>query len=120
MKKQTPILFMLLLLAALTLSACGVAGAIEPTQAMPEAEEPASAESAAADEQSVVSDVPVASSTPEEIPAATQADPTPTEAVVETVVEAAPTPRADLYATPPGEVALASGELQLVEFFAYW
>lgn len=31
-----------------------------------------------------------------------------------------PTPRAALDATDPAIVSLASGEIQLVEFFAYW
>jgi len=111
----------LLLFATFILSACGVASAIEQPQAMPEAVEPASdEESVVTDEQPTVTDIFVASATPTEMPAATQAEPTPTEAVAEAVVETAPTPRSDLYATPPGEVNLASGELQLVEFFAHW
>ena len=32
----------------------------------------------------------------------------------------APTPRAGLTATDPSVVKLASGEIQLVEFFAFW
>ena len=31
-----------------------------------------------------------------------------------------PTPRAGLESTDPSVVSLASGEIQLVEFFAYW
>ena len=42
-------------------------------------------------------------------------DPTATEAP-----PAKPTPRQELLASSPGEVALASGQVQLVEFFAYW
>jgi len=44
------------------------------------------------------------------------ADPTPT-----TLANlATPTPRAGLEASDPAEFALASGDLQLVEFFAFW
>ena len=45
------------------------------------------------------------------------AEPTP-EAVVEEQVP--PTPRAGLESTDPATVNLASGELQLVEAFAFW
>lgn len=31
-----------------------------------------------------------------------------------------PTPRAELYATDPSSVSLASGDFQFVELFAYW
>lgn len=31
-----------------------------------------------------------------------------------------PTPRPDLHATDPSTVSLASGQVQLVEFFAFW
>ncbi len=43
--------------------------------------------------------------------------PTATESVVEVAV---PTVRVGLSATSPGSVNLASGGLQLIEFFAYW
>jgi len=36
------------------------------------------------------------------------------------VSEEKPTPRAGLVATDPSTVSLASGEIQLVEFFAFW
>lgn len=49
-------------------------------------------------------------------------DPTPTvitaTAPIET--EVLPTPRINLEATSPSSVDLASGQLQLVEFFAFW
>lgn len=35
-------------------------------------------------------------------------------------VEPQPTPRAGLEATDPEKVMLASGDIQLVEFFAFW
>ena len=45
--------------------------------------------------------------------------PAPEEAL--TLSEAAkPTPRPDLEATDPTSINLASGEVQLVEFFAFW
>jgi hypothetical protein len=37
-----------------------------------------------------------------------------------TPMEVPPTPRAGLESTDPSTVALASGETQLVEFFAFW
>ncbi len=143
MKKQTLIIFMLLFISSLTLSACGVAGLIEQpqasgdaaaaeNQAVPEAVEPISDEVAVVEEQSEPEDSPAESEAPEDAPveaqAESQAEPTPTEMVTDVATEVvaedvdvpAPTPRADLDATPPGEVNLASGELQLVEFFAYW
>jgi hypothetical protein len=43
----------------------------------------------------------------------TQAEETPEEVVV-------PAPKAGLEATDPSVVNLASGEIQLVEFFAFW
>jgi hypothetical protein len=33
---------------------------------------------------------------------------------------APPTPRPDLHASDPSTVSLAAGQLQLVEFFAFW
>ena len=57
--------------------------------------------------------------------------PTATEATVESNVAeepnetlpeemAVPAPRTDLYATDPAAVSLASGDVQLVEMFAFW
>ncbi len=51
-------------------------------------------------------------------PAAVAAE--PAELVEEPAELPAPTPRTELEATDPREVSLASGGLQLVEFFAYW
>lgn len=50
------------------------------------------------------------------------AENTADEATEDAVLEemAAPTPRADLYATDPATVSLASGDVQLVEMFAFW
>jgi hypothetical protein len=39
---------------------------------------------------------------------------------VQDVVEVSPTARADLESTNPETVKLASGEIQLVELFAFW
>ena len=53
-------------------------------------------------------------------------EPTATEetsgggAAAEDAVAMVPTPRADLYATDPAIVNLASGEVQLIEMFAFW
>jgi outer membrane biosynthesis protein TonB len=44
----------------------------------------------------------------------------PAEPTEEPTEMPAPTPRTELQATNPREVNLASGELQFVEFFAYW
>ncbi|MBC8509414.1 MAG: hypothetical protein ISR58_21965 [Anaerolineales bacterium] len=137
MIKQIHFIFVLLLFAALTLSACGVAGFMEQPQAAGDAAAPEeqaapdaseSAAEGAVESSNAVEDVEVeeaqlqptetsvASQTPTEAPTAIQPEPTPTEVVV----EVAPTVRADLSATSPGAVNLASGEVQLVEFFAYW
>jgi hypothetical protein len=43
---------------------------------------------------------------------------TPDSSFVET--DPSPTIRPDLHATDPKEVVLASGKLQLIEFFAFW
>ncbi len=45
-------------------------------------------------------------------------EPGPIEATEESTEK--PTPRAGLVATDPSTVSLASGEIQLVEFFAFW
>jgi hypothetical protein len=49
-------------------------------------------------------------------------DPTETAVPTEEPTEAAspPPPRDEIIATDPTTVALASGEVQLVEFFAFW
>jgi hypothetical protein len=46
--------------------------------------------------------------------------PVPPEPTVSPTELSPPTPRAELAATDPQEFNLASGELQLVEFFAHW
>jgi len=45
-------------------------------------------------------------------------EPEPIEATEESTEK--PTPRSGLVATDPSTVTLASGEIQLVEFFAFW
>lgn len=58
--------------------------------------------------------------------AAPVADPTTSQSVEEAqagdadIPAAQPTPRQDLLASDPSTVSLASGQLQLVEFFAFW
>lgn len=58
--------------------------------------------------------------------AAPAADPTTSQPVEEAQAgdtdspAAPPTPRQDLHASDPSTVSLASGQLQLVEFFAFW
>ena len=49
---------------------------------------------------------------------ATEDSPAPTEVVAEENLQ--PTPRSGLESTDPSVVNLASGEIQLVEFFAFW
>jgi len=51
------------------------------------------------------------------------ADASPTEASADPAAPSQvvkPTPRHDLHASDPSTVSLASGQLQLVEFFAFW
>jgi hypothetical protein len=71
---------------------------------------------------------------PSEVPAQTSIPAQPPQATVEAANPAEeaggdnsapaaptmPTPRPDLEATNPGDVRLASGRVQLIEFFAFW
>ena len=69
--------------------------------------------------QPIFTEVPAASmETPEsEVAQAEEAEPT---AVPESPASAVPTARAGLESTDPATVNLASGQLQLVEVFAFW
>ena len=46
--------------------------------------------------------------------------PTPTPTTTPTPIPPPPWVSSDLHATPPGLVKLASGNVQIIEFFAYW
>lgn len=65
------------------------------------------------------SEKPEASSAVEEM-ATSQAVIEDTEVPNPAEQEVIPTVRSEMNATSPGDVKLASGELQLIEFFAYW
>lgn len=77
-------------------------------------------------------EVVVTSETPEDmlptktstvvLPAPTPTDALPSATAMATypATEALPTPRSGLEATDPATVEIASGQLQLVEFFAFW
>jgi len=77
-----------------------------PVEAYPAGEEPQTAPQA----------------TPEAYPATESTEPTaPAEEAYPAPDEAAkPAPKVEYVATNPGTVNLASGQLQLVEFFAFW
>ena len=128
----------LLLGAVLLIAACG--GATPESDADPYAEsgneQPVAQQQAAVEEPTVTSaptDTPVPA-TPTDEPATVtrqpaeapteevaEAEPTlPPEPAVTEAPPAKPTPRQGLAASSPAEVALASGQVQLVEFFAYW
>ena len=67
----------------------------------------------------------VGEATPVADPASNQpvAEASPTEASPDPAAPAEvvkPTPRPDLHASDPSTISLASGQLQLVEFFAFW
>ncbi len=67
----------------------------------------------------------VGEATPVTDPASSQpvGEASPTEASADPaapVQDVKPTPRPDLHASDPSTVSLASGQLQLVEFFAFW
>lgn len=107
---------------ALLLAACSQpAGALAPTEAAPPVAmtepPPAASEAPAATLPVLPTEPPAtaveATAPPTETPTtAAVAEPPPADAGCEY--------REDLHATDPGEVALASGKVQLVEFFAFW
>jgi hypothetical protein len=110
----------LALLVGLGLAACSPAPATPPAAGEATArQQPASAEATAVP----TSRAPVASP----LPAGTGADvptglpaPAVTEAAVPAEAAACPAHGTELVATDPGTVQLASGKVQLVEFFAFW
>lgn len=61
----------------------------------------------------------VAAATPTDTPPPTSTT-TPTDTPPPTMPEYRPSTRTELAATDPATVALASGQVQLVEFFAFW
>lgn len=88
-----------ILLLTLLLAACGTAQTpASPTAALPPTETPAPTQAAAAPVEVTLTSLPPPSETPQAI--ATSRGP-------------------DLHATDPATVALASGSLQLVEFFRF-
>ena len=131
----------LLLGTVLLLAACG--GAAQESAADPYAEP--ENEQPVAQSQEDVAEEPTATSAPTDTPepaaptdepATATSQPSEEPAEEEEVVEAEPTllpeptateappakptPRQGFAATPPGEVQLASGKVQLVEFYATW
>jgi len=107
----------------LILAACSGPAATDPTQPPP-AESPAplvnppastSTEPVAPISAATPTTV-VADSAPAELPEPTK----PAEPTSEPTEQPPPTPRAELKASNPEGITLASGELQFVEFFAFW
>ena len=97
-KKIVPVLMLVLLFVA----ACSSAAPVTQTAVEPQR---GNADSLPAPTSQVVG---------EASPTDASADPAPTEQVIR------PTPRPDLHASDPSTVSLASGQVQLVEFFAFW
>lgn len=97
---------------SLALVACG--GSSEVTSSA-EGMEEAQVASATATETAVLPTEAMEATLPPE--PMDETSPQAAEAEAESVK---PTPRTELHATNPGQVSLASGQLQLLEFFAYW
>ena len=89
------------LLVMLFLAACSSSAPVTP---------PAQAVGEATPVAEAATSQPVAGASPTEA----STDPAAPAEVVK------PTPRPDLHASDPSTVSLASGQLQLVEFFAFW
>ena len=125
----------LLLIGALTLASCSGTVVEDPGQTAPQVVKPTETATVANVEATPVSEVSAPTEAPHaETPAPTEeiaefpaestttpVEPTattePTEAPTETP---APTPRPGLEATDPATVQLGAGQVQLVEFFAFW
>jgi hypothetical protein len=117
----------LALSAAWLLSACSPGapaevkpGAVTVTEQAAQTEPPAPTAALA---EATVEEAPATTvvETPTEAPRpATQAAGVPTAAAGQPEVAACPDRGAELEATNPADVQLASGKLQLVEFFAFW
>jgi hypothetical protein len=113
-------LSVLLAMAMLLLAACSseapattqppVSNEAQPAIATETGEPVVEAETAAAVTQSV----PITQAPVDIAPTATS------EQAQATAASIKPTPRPDLRATDPTTVSLASGQVQLVEFFAFW
>lgn len=123
-KKGFPLLILITFAGGLVLAACA------PTQAPAVQSPPDTAPSAAAgdagpppESQPPAVDAPVQTDQPEPQPTATDAQQTQTDPQPE---EVAPPPLGfepgdrQLKASDPSGVVLASGEVQLLEFFAFW
>jgi hypothetical protein len=119
-----------LLGTALLLAACG--GVAQESAAEPEVEQPVAQQQEIAEEPTATSaptDTPEPA-TPTNEPATATSQPAEEPAEEEVAEEeteteptsppAKPTPRQGFAATPPEEVQLASGQVQLVEFYATW
>jgi hypothetical protein len=103
-------------LPMLLLSACAAGGGDLAELAATSEETPLVADTVVA-----ATETTLPTATPEMAEATATMEPTAADDVadLEDPVDA-PTPRADLYATDPASVTLASGNVQLVELFAYW
>ncbi|MBS1250778.1 MAG: hypothetical protein MAG431_02374 [Chloroflexi bacterium] len=126
-KKHFPwrMLLGMMLLLAVGLSAC--TGKTGPS--LPEATTENQVDSSASKEEEIKEPTPVpqqtetATTAVEETEAVSEEAPTPSQTELsETEVEEKPVPtvRPELMATDPETVNLASGDIQLVEFFAFW
>lgn len=113
-------LFLSLALVAILLSACsGTATATNPPEVVSESASVVATESSPPVVEAG-SDVESAASNPATQPAVDITPPAASEDPAEAEVSVKPTPRPDLHASDPSTVSLASGQVQLVEFFAFW
>lgn len=125
MAKTIAVKSTLFLLITLALAACSVSQVDIVSQTDPIADEHSSSggevmgSGDAEVEQVVISEVSEPNPSPTIEPTATDpvVIPTATEVVEQVPI---PTVRVDLSATSPGAVNLASGGVQLIEFFAHW
>lgn len=122
--KRKLIIFWIMALAVLLAACSGVEAALQSVDEPIAGEVKDEQGAAATSEPTVYVETAPTATEAELVPTETEAvaentaDESSEEAVVEEMI--APTPRAELFATDPATVSLASGEVQLVELFAYW
>ena len=119
------VLVILPVLAVLLLAACSpgvetAAPAEVPSEAQETVSSPAQVETEAEMKPTDAQAVTATEAPPEADAPPTEVPPTAEAAVVEDASAPACTSKTGLAATDPASVSLASGEVQLIEFFAFW
>lgn len=109
--KRFVVIFGVSLLAVMTLSAC-LGAQVSDVDTAPQAAAVQPAEQQEVDAADLPTEVPQEAEMPE-----SESEPEQAEAVAESPP---PVLKAGLEATDPGTVSLASGDVQLIELFAYW